>query len=262
MKKLITLSLALAFVLPLFAQDSTTATTPASTTPQPAPAPAKTSKKNEWTKALSQRHGNDHFMLQLGYNGWSAIPDTVNTKGIPRSFNAYFMFDFPFKTSPQFSVGIGLGLGTDNFYLNRTSVDIAGLTHNTLSFKSDTASSYFKKYKVATTYLEIPVELRFTADPSKPNKSWKGAIGGKVGTMLSAMTKGKTLLSANGGTINNYTEKIKSKRFFNSTRLVVDGRISKGIFGIYGQYQINNFVKDGAGPDIRPFQIGLTISGL
>jgi hypothetical protein len=80
--------------------------------------------------------------------------------------------------------------------------------------------------------------------------------------MLSAMTKGKTLLSSNGGTINNYTEKIKSKRFFNSTRLAVTGRISKGIFGIYGQYQINNFVKDGAGPDIRPFQIGITISGL
>jgi hypothetical protein len=261
MKKLITLSLALAFVFPLFAQDSTKVTTPAST-PAPAPAAGKTSKKNEWTKALSQRHGNDHFLLQIGYNGWAGIPDTVNTKGIPRSFNAYFMFDFPFKTSPQFSVGIGLGLGTDNFYLNRTSVDIAGLTHNTLSFRSDTASSYFKKYKVATTYLEIPVELRFTADPSKPNKSWKGAIGGKVGTMLSAMTKGKTLLSSTGGTINNYTEKVKSKRFFNSTRLAVEGRISKGIFGIYGQYQINNFVKDGAGPDIRPFQIGITISGL
>lgn len=262
MKKLITLSLALAFVFPLFAQDSTIATPPASTPPAPAPAAGKTSKKNEWLKSLSQRHGNDHFLLQIGYNGWSGIPDTVNTKGIPRSFNMYFMFDFPFKTSPQFSVGIGLGLGTDNFYLDRTSVDIAGLTRNTLSFRSDTASNYFKKYKVATTYVEIPVELRFTADPSRPNKSWKAAVGGKVGTMLSAMTKGKTLLSSTGGTINNYTEKIKSKRFFNSTRLAVEGRISKGIFGVYGQYQINNFVKDGAGPDIRPFQIGITISGL
>lgn len=256
MKKLITLSLALAFVLPLFAQDSTIA-------PAPDPVPAtKTSKKNEWTKALSQRHGNDHFLLQIGYNGWSGIPDTINTKGIPRSFNMYFMFDFPFKTSPRFSVGIGAGLGTDNFYLDKTTVDIAGLENNTLSFNSDTVSNYFKKYKVATTYLELPVELRFTADPSNPNKSWKAAVGGKVGTMLSAMTKGKNLQSRNGGTLNGYTEKIKSKRFFNSTRLAVTGRISKGILGIYGQYQINSFVKDGAGPDIRPFQIGITISGL
>src|SRR5688572_5615412 len=192
MKKLITLSLALAFVLPLFAQDSTV-------TPAPVPAQASTtSKKNEWTKALSQRHGNDHFLLQIGYNGWSGIPDTIDTKGIPRSFNMYFMFDFPFKTSPRFSVGIGAGLGTDNFYLDKTTVDIAGIENNGLSFRSDTVSNYFKKYKIATTYLELPVELRFTADPSKPNKSWKAAVGGKVGTMLSAMAKGKNLQNRNG----------------------------------------------------------------
>jgi hypothetical protein len=172
------------------------------------------------------------------------------------------MFDFPFKTSPRFSVGLGLGLGTDNFYLDKMTVDIAGRSNNTLSFRNVSDTNYFKKYKVATTFLEIPVELRFAANPENTNKSWKVAVGGKVGTMLSAMTKGKNLMSRNGGTILSYTEKIKSKRFFNSTRLSVTGRISKGIFGIYGSYQINQFVKDGAGPDIRPFQIGLTISGL
>src|SRR5688572_29739986 len=211
MKKLITLSLALAFVFPLFAQDSTIA--------KP--------KKKDWSKINLSNRPNDHFMLQLGYNGWSGIPDTIDTKGIPRSFNMYFMFDFPFKTSPRFSVGVGAGLGTDNFYLDKTTVDIAGLSGNTLSFRSDTTANYFKKYKIATTYLEIPLELRFTANPAKPNSSWKAAVGGKVGTMLSAMAKGKNLMSRNGGTINSYTEKIKSKRFFNSTRLAVMGRISK-----------------------------------
>ena len=246
MKKLITLSLALAFVFPLFAQDSTIA--------KP--------KKKDWSKVNLSNRPNDHFMLQLGYNGWSGMPDTINTKGIPRSFNMYFMFDFPFKTSPRFSVGLGVGLGTDNFYLDKMTVDIAGRSGNTLAFRNVSDTNYFKKYKVATTYLEIPVELRFAADPENTNKSWKVAVGGKVGTMLSAMTKGRILLSHNGGTINSYTEKIKSKRFLNSTRLAVTGRISKGIFGIFGSYQINQFVKDGAGPDIRPFQIGFSISGL
>ncbi|HEX6427318.1 MAG TPA: outer membrane beta-barrel protein, partial [Niastella sp.] len=173
-------------------------------------------------------------------------------------------FDFPFKTSPRFSVGIGIGLGTDNFYLDKMTADIAGRSTSTLTFRRD--SSYFKKYKIATTYAELPVELRFAADPENTNKSWKFAVGGKVGTMLSAMTKGKNLITSNGTLA--YTEKIKSKRYFNSTRLSVTGRISKGIFGVYGSYQINNFIKDGAGgansplPDIRPFQIGISISGL
>jgi len=250
MKKLITLSLALAFVFPLFAQDSTIAK------PQ----------KKVWK--YNPNRANDHFMIQIGYLGWASKPDTINTKGIPRSFAMYFMFDFPFKTSPRFSVGIGAGLGTDNFYLDKTTVDITGRTNPLLTFKNASDTNYFKKYKIATTYLEIPVELRFAADPENTNKSWKVAVGGKIGTMLSAMTKGKNLLDRNGRTISTYTEKIKSKRYFNSTRLAATARISKGVFGIYGQYQINQFFKDGAAaagsplPDIRPFQIGISISGL
>lgn len=250
MKKLITLSLALAFVLPLFAQDSTT---------------VKTKKKKEWK--YNPNRANDHFMLQFGYMNWASKPDTINTKGIPRFFNMYFMFDFPFKTSPRFSVGLGVGLGTDNFYLDKTTVDIAGRTTNTFTISRDT-SSYFKKYKIATSYLEIPVELRFAADPDNTNKSWKLAVGGKIGTLLSAMTKGKNLLASNGAVLDSYTEKIKSKRYFNTTRLAVTGRISKGVFGIFGQYQITQFIKDGAVPagsplvNVRPFQIGISISGL
>jgi len=253
MKKLITLSFALASILPVIAQDSSIV--------KPA-----TPKKKDWSKVSLANRPNDHFMLQLGYNGWASAPDTINTKGIPRSFNMYFMFDFPFKTNPRFSVGIGAGLGTDNYYLDKQTIDIAGKNSNQLSFKRD--STYFKKYKIATTFLEIPVELRFAADPENPNKSWKAAIGAKVGTMLSAMTKGKNLMNSKGGTILAYTEKIKSKRYFNSTRLAVTGRISKGVFGIYGMYQVNQLFKDGAAPassglqDIRPFQIGITISGL
>jgi hypothetical protein len=249
MKKLITLSLALAFVLPLFAQDSTIV--------KP--------KKKEWK--YNPNRANDHFMLQFGYMNWASKPDTIKTKGIPRFFNMYFMFDFPFKTSPRFSVGLGLGLGTDNLYFDKTTVDIAGKNSNTLSFARDT-SSYFKKFKLATTYLEIPVELRFAADPDNTNKSWKVAVGGKIGTMLSAMTKGKNLLASNGAALNNYTEKIKSKKYFNTTRLAVTARVSKGVFGIFGQYQITQFIKDGAVPsgsplvNVRPFQIGISISGL
>jgi hypothetical protein len=253
MKKLITLSLALASVFPLFAQDSTSKAT------EPAPQPKK---KKDWSKVNLSNRPNDHFMLQLGYNGWSNRPDTISTKGIPRSFNMYFMFDFPFKTNPRLSVGVGLGLGTDNFYLNKMTVDVTGRNSSTLSFSKNSDSTYFKKYKVMTTYLELPVELRFAADPTNTNKSWKVAVGGKIGTMLSAGTKGKNLMSSSGATIATYTVKEKSKRYFNSTRLAVTGRVSKGVFGIFGSYQINQFVKDGYGPDIRPFQIGISISGL
>ena len=106
------------------------------------------------------------------------------------------------------------------------------------------------------------MELRFTDNPAKSNKSIKAAIGVKVGTLLNAHTKGKTLLNRSGGTVNSFTEKESSKRFFNSTRLSVTGRIGLGNFSLFGSYQINNLLKDGVGPQIKPFQVGISLSGL
>src|SRR5687768_1662584 len=181
MKKLITLFLALASVYSLMAQDSTKLAQDSTKTAQPAPA-AATPAKRDWSKINLSNRPNDHFMIQIGYNGWAQMPDTINLKGVPRSFNMYFMFDFPFKTSPRFSVGIGAGLGTDNVYFDKTIVDLTGRSTNALTFKNVSDTNYFKKYKLMTTYVEAPIELRFSANPVNPNKSWKGAIGAKVGT--------------------------------------------------------------------------------
>ena len=248
MKKILFLFLTVACVSAVNAQDSTSTTT---------------KKKKDWSKIGLGNRANDHFMIQLGYNGWASAPDTINTGGLPRSLNVYFMFDFPFKSDPRFSIAIGAGFGTDNMYFKKTEIDITGRYSNKLTFRNVSDTNHFKKYKLATTYLEAPVELRFALNPANTNRSWKFAIGGKIGTLMSASVKGKTLQNKAGNTINAYTSKEKAKRFFESTRLSLTGRISYGVFGLYGSYQMNNFIKDGMGPDgIRPFQIGISISGL
>lgn len=249
MKKILTLFIALASMTAVMAQDSTTTVSPKK-------------KKRDWSKVRLSNRPNDHFMLQLGYNGWSQIPDTINTKGLSRSFNVYFMFDLPFKSDPRFSVGIGAGVGTDNMFLDKMEIDITGRRANTLGFRNMADTNHFKKYKLGTTFLEAPVELRFVSNPENTNRSWKIAFGGKIGTLMSAHVKGKTLQNKAGNTINAYTLKEKSKRYFNGTRLSVTGRIGYGALSLYGSYQINAFIKEGFGPDVRPFQIGLTLSGL
>ena len=80
--------------------------------------------------------------------------------------------------------------------------------------------------------------------------------------MLSAGTKGKTLQNSAGNTINNYIQKEKTKKYFNTTRLSVAGRIGFGNLSLFGTYQVNAFIKEGLGPDVRPYAIGLTVSGL
>ena len=70
-------------------------------TTQPAP-------KKDWAKLDLSTRANDHFMIQYGYDGWPNLPDSINTSGFSRHFNAYVMLDKPFKTNPNFSVGFGL----------------------------------------------------------------------------------------------------------------------------------------------------------
>jgi len=171
------------------------------------------------------------------------------------------MLDFPFKTDPRFSLAGGLGISSSNIYFDKQEVLVAAL-NPTLAFPDKTASDHFKKYKLVSTYLEVPVELRFAFNPENTNKSWKIALGAKLGLLLSTYNKGKFLQNSAGQTINSYIRKESSKKYFNGSRFVPTLRISYGVFGIYAQYQLTPFIKGIYGPNIYPYSIGVSFSGL
>lgn len=204
---------------------------------------------------------NDHFMIQVGANMWSGKPDSIKTKNLGRDLNVYFMMDFPFKTNKHLSVAIGAGVGSASVFFDRGSVDIAG-NSSKLVFKNLDSANHYKKYKLVTAHLEAPVEIRYVANPERSDRSFKFALGAKVGTLLDVHTRGKELRDKNGATINSVTDKVKQKKYFNSNRLSLTGRIGWGNFTVYGQYQVTGLLKDGFGATIRPYTVGLTLSGL
>ena len=211
--------------------------------------------------AATRVGGSDHFMIQFGLTRWAGKPDSIETKGFSRTFNMYFMFDFPFRTNPKLSVALGPGIATDHMLFNETDVDITANT-NTLLFRDVSDTNHFEKFKVSTAFLELPVELRFSSKPYDNGRSIKVALGAKVATMLSAWTKGKTLVDKNDQLVRDFIQKEKSKRFFNTTRLSVTGRIGYGHFSLFGSYALTPVFKEGVAPTMRPFTIGLTLSGL
>ena len=228
-----------------------------------------TTPKTKKTYNLTNRP-NDHFLLQLGYTQWLGAPDSIVTRGFPRSINTYFMFDFPFKTSQQLSAAIGLGVGSDHMVFDSTYVNVKGVNraqtgaYSTLRFDRtpfDGGSGYFKKTKLATVYLEVPVELRYVANPENSDKSFKIAVGGRVGTMIKGGTRNRKFQN-NSLYPTDLTFKESSKKYFNTTRIVGTARVGYGHFTVFGSYQFTNLLKDGAGPEIRPLTIGLSIGGL
>lgn len=223
----------------------------------------ETKTKQDWSKIDISSRSADHFMIQFGGDSWSGRPDSVRTGGFSRHFNFYFMVDKPFKTNPHFSVGLGAGIGTSNIFFNNTKVDIKSNAAK-LPFTSVDSVDHFKKNKLTTIFLEAPVELRYFANPANPNKSWKAAIGVKVGTLLKAYTKDKNLVNKNGASIYgpSYIVKESNKKFINGTMLAVTGRVGYGIFSLDAGYQVTGVLKDGVGPSMHKFSIGITISGL
>jgi hypothetical protein len=170
----------------------------------------------------------------------------------------YFLFDFPFKSNPKLSVAIGPGIGSDNIFFENTTIDIKN--NRQVEFNRDTITQY-KKYKMNLGYLEVPIELRYSSNPSNMNSGFKAAIGAKVGTIIDAKTKAKVDRDADGN--SGYTYKVKDKQFFNSYRLAGTLRLGYGNFTAFGTYTLTEMFKEGQGPlGIRPWTIGLTLSGL
>lgn len=243
MRKLLVFIFVLAAAAPSFAQD----------------APTKSTKK---TFDLSNRAA-DHFMVQFALNSWQGAPDSIDSHigGFNRSANVYIMLDKPFKSNPRLSIAAGIGVGTTNIYFKKMIVDI-GATSAVLPFRAVDSLDNYKKFKVSTAFLEVPLELRFTSNPSTPNKTFKAAIGLKVGTMLNAHSKGKGLRNAAGNTLNAKTVKESSKNYFNTTRIAATARVGYGNFSFFGAYSLTGTFKDGVAPDIKGLQVGLTFSGL
>ncbi len=219
---------------------------------------------SSWKKFDFSNRANDHFMLQYGLDGWST-QDSTSPSGFSRHFNFYFMLDKPFKNNPHLSTGYGLGIGSSNIFFKNTFINLKSQT-STLPFVDVSTSSvnHYSKFKLTTLFVEVPLELRYAADPVTPDRGLKASAGIKLGYLINAYTKGKDALDAAGNTIYGPTfkEKEYDTRFINHTRVAITGRLGIGVFSIDFSYQVTNFLKANTGPNIYPYSVGLTLSGL
>jgi len=203
-----------------------------------------------------QKPSRDFVMLQLTYENWSKVPDSVKTGGLGRGFNAYLCYDFPIKKS-HFSFAAGLGIGTANIYFDNQQLALndTGTLGEQVRFVGETKD--YKKYKLTTAYLEAPFELRFYGNKDNRNKGFKAAIGLRVGTLVGAHTKGTYKVEG-----VKMTDKLNTRRYMDNWRFAGTVRLGWGNFSLMGTYNLNALFKDGMGPDVVPYSMGICITGL
>ncbi len=203
-----------------------------------------------------QKPSRDFVMLQFTYNNWENMPDSIKTKGIGRGFNAYLCYDFPIAKS-HFSFAAGIGIGISNIYFKDQELGFkdTGVSGQQVSFLPESID--YKRYKLTTTYLEAPFELRYFGNKANRNRGFKAAVGLKVGTIVGAHTKGRYTLEG-----TKMTEKVNTRRYFETWSFAGTARAGWGNFSIVGSYNLTNLFKENQGPGVVPYSIGICISGL
>lgn len=207
-------------------------------------------EKGSTAKNTSRKPSRDFVMVQMGYEGWNK-PDSIKTTGIGRAFNAYLCYDFPIKKT-KLSFAAGIGIGTSNVYFDNQELFYRD-TSSRVEFINETRD--YKKYKFTTAYIEAPFELRYFSNVENRNRGFKAAIGLRAGTLVSAHTKSRV-----NGTKTN--EKVIRKDYLESWRFAGTVRVGWGNFSVFGAYGLTPLFKEGQGPEITSYTVGLCLTGL
>jgi hypothetical protein len=213
-------------------------------------------EKNTDSKTEVQKPSRDFVMLQFTYNNWMNKPDSIKISGFGHGFNGYLCYDFPIGKS-NFSFAAGIGVSVNSVYF-KNQANVTNDTGNLAVVRFVDTNGY-KKDKLVTTYLQAPFEIRFFGNKVNRNKGFKAAIGLQVGTMLGAHNK---YVYTVAGTNNKITEKLNTRRFMNTWEFQGTARLGWGNFSLFGTYNLTALYKEGKGPQVVPFGLGICITGL
>ena len=197
--------------------------------------------------------------IEIGFNFLQDHPDSMST-GFwgSKSFNVQYLYSIRFGES-AFSLHPGFGLGTDKFSFEE-NVTLVRNQDASISIEPLEPVEFgeIKKTKLATTYFEVPLELRYHINKDNFKKSVKIAVGGKVGILMSSHTKVN---------FKNYGEnqKLKVKDNYNLSRFRYGLQGSLGFAGVaaYFYYGLNDLFEKDKGPEgttTSQMQAGIAIS--
>ncbi len=208
------------------------------------------------------------LLIDFGFSFLSNAPASMDTKFFgSKTFNLHYQYDIPIGDS-KFSLHPGVGVSIDKYSFDNDVtitrlVNPVDTTYNTsieplaslFPFASD-----FKKSKLTTTYLDIPLEVRFHTNPDDKSRSFKVGLGGRIGFRINSQSKIK--YTEDGNTI-----KVKNNQSFdmNTIRYGATARIGISWFNLFYYHNFSDLFQSGKGPTsdtaITNYTIGLTIAG-
>lgn len=202
-------------------------------------------------------------MFHIGANGYLhnnqiGLPSQYQAMELDYSRSKSLGFDFMIRGLDLFNKRVyfspGIGLDWNKFHFKDKQQKLS-TQNDTLLFVVDSSVTY-DKYKLRTTYLQVPVLLGFRLGnlDKKVVNVQVGAIGGYN---IGALTKSKYAVDG-----TKYKDKVRDDYNVNPFKLDAVARISFGDIGLFGRYSFTSLFEESKAPTITPFTVGLTFGSL
>lgn len=213
-----------------------------------------TNTTTDQKKKLPKPKKQDVILFNFNWMTWFNSPDSMSLSPFSRGFDVALMWDVPFGRSP-ISFATGVNFSFENFFSNSFLMDSAG--GNNIYFKpikpiinadNPTTERDWKKYKMSTAIIELPVEFRFRLKPHKRN-TFKMAVGFKIGYVIDSWHKYEGPDYRNGtADLNDGLRQVTyGVQSINRFRYGVYTRIGYSRYHLYVHYSIGDFFESGKG---------------
>ena len=216
----------------------------------------------KWRKSYKQKFNGHWGGFDLGINGY-----------VDKDFNIDVPAEYDFLTLKyEKSIDVNINIYEQNINLANNKFGMItgiGLRWNNYRFNdntiliSDSAKIYgypdntqnWSKSKLVVNYLQIPLLLEYQTNRFSRKNSFHITAGMVLGWRWGTHTK--MLYKDNG----RHKPKEWDSYHLNPFRYDATMRIGWGIINLYATYSMNTLFKDGRGPELYPFAIGITLLG-
>ncbi|HEY8401023.1 MAG TPA: porin family protein [Cytophagaceae bacterium] len=197
------------------------------------------------------------FAFEIGLNRLNNAPEDLEIKTLrSKAVNFYYLYNIKL-VGKKLTLSPGFGVGLENYNFEKDL--LFQVNNKSMVPVVDTFSNRnYEKSKIALTYLDIPLELRFqTSD--KDSKAFKIAVGAKAGLLVKA--SGKVKYEQDG---IDFKEKVAHSFFLNNFRYGLTGRIGYGHIQAFAYYSLSELFEKDKWPqgygDVTPFIIGIALT--
>ncbi len=210
--------------------------------------------QTEMTPDSTGKLVNEQIIVDINWLTWANYPSEITLKPTSSEFILSYLNPL-FGKKSNFSMALGLGLSAQNV---KYDAYISQSVNNQPTFQLFDDSISFKKNKLTTVYVDVPLEFRVRTNNNIHKKNFKLTIGAKIGYLLKSYHK---YVGDEYRFENNESVRFKEYNvpFLNKIHYSAFAKIYYGKIGFNINYSLSKTFNEEFTPEFFPISVGVSM---